>query len=47
MSTKLYRFYDKRGVSVDIDAKTILEAKYTLKHLGLSGFVFYKIVNIL
>ena len=30
-----------------IDAKTILEAKYTLKHLGLSGFVFYKIVNIL
>lgn len=43
---KLYRFYDKRGVSVDIEAKTILEAKCTLKHLGLSGFVFCRIIML-
>ena len=43
---KLYRFYDKRGVSVDVEALTILDAKDKVKELGLSGFVFYKIVTI-
>ena len=43
---KLYRFYDKRGVSVDVEALTILDAKDKVKELRLSGFVFYKIVTI-
>lgn len=43
---KLYRFYDKRGVSVDVEAETILEAKQKVEDLGLSGFVFHKIVTL-
>lgn len=46
MSMKLYRFYDKRGVSVDVEAETILDAKGKVKELGISGFVFYKIVTL-
>jgi hypothetical protein len=40
---KLYRFYDKRGVSVDVEALTILDAKQKLKELGCEGFTFYSI----
>lgn len=43
---KLYRFYDKRGVSVDVEAETILDAKGKMRDLGLSGFVFFKIVTL-
>ena len=46
MSMKLYRFYDKRGVSVDVEAETILDAKGKMRDLGLSGFVFFKIVTL-
>ncbi len=43
---KLYRFYDKRGVSVDIEAETILDAKGKVEELGLSGFVFCRIITL-
>ena len=43
---KLYRFYDKRGVSVDVEAETILDAKGKMRDLGISGFVFFKIVTL-
>ena len=43
---KLYRFYDKRGVSVDVEAETILDAKGKMRDLGLSEFVFFKIVTL-
>ena len=41
---KLYRFYDKRGVSVDVEALTIIEAKKKLKDLGYEGFRLYTVL---
>ena len=41
---KLYRFYDERGVSVDVEALTIIEAKKKLKDLGCEGFRFYMVL---
>lgn len=41
---KLYRFYDKRGVSVDVEDLTIIEAKEKLKELGYEGLLFYTVL---
>ena len=41
---KLYRFYDKRGVSADVEDLTIIEEKKKLKDLGCEGFRFYTVL---
>ena len=40
---KIYQFYDKRGVGMSVEAKTILEAKKNLKEKGCAHMKLYTI----